>query len=65
MCLKSNLRFQIFVSICCHHPETIGHLLWECPLTRNEWALFRGKLHPRKINDLFLKKKILIIHKIR
>ena len=25
--------------ICCQKPESIGHLLWECPLARNVWAL--------------------------
>ena len=30
--------------ICCQKPESIGHLLWECPLVRNVWALCRGKI---------------------
>ena len=28
--------------ICCQQPETVGHLLWECPLARNVWAQCRG-----------------------
>ncbi|KAL0012258.1 hypothetical protein SO802_007366 [Lithocarpus litseifolius] len=26
------------------HEETTGHILWECPLARNVWALVRGRI---------------------
>uniref|UniRef100_A0A7N2MF44 Reverse transcriptase zinc-binding domain-containing protein n=1 Tax=Quercus lobata TaxID=97700 RepID=A0A7N2MF44_QUELO len=30
--------------ICRHEEETVCHVLWECPLATNVWALFKGKL---------------------
>ena len=30
--------------VCCQKTESTGHLLWECPLARNVWALCRGKI---------------------
>ncbi|KAK9989399.1 hypothetical protein SO802_029638 [Lithocarpus litseifolius] len=29
--------------ICHHRAETVSHILWECPLARNVWAIFKGK----------------------
>ena len=37
--------------ICCQQPETVGHLLWECPLARNVWAQCRGGIQKCQ-NDL-------------
>ena len=39
-------RVQVdpYCEICCQNPESVGHLLWECSLARNMWALCRGGL---------------------
>ena len=29
--------------ICHHSSETVSHILWECPLARNVWAIFKGR----------------------
>ena len=29
--------------ICHHSSETVSHILWECPLARNVWAIFKGQ----------------------
>ena len=29
--------------ICQHRSETVSHILWECPLARNVWAIFKGR----------------------
>ena len=41
---------------CKQQPETIGHMLWECPFARNTWALVRGRLQkcPYEATDIFL-----------
>ena len=31
-------------TICRQHDETVAHVLWECSLARNVWAMVRGKL---------------------
>nr|POE88676.1 hypothetical protein CFP56_47875 [Quercus suber] len=31
-------------TICKQHDETVAHVLWECPLARNVWAMVRGRL---------------------
>ena len=30
--------------MCCQQRETVCHILWDCPLARNVWALVRGKI---------------------
>ena len=30
--------------LCQQKTETTGHVLWECPLARNVWALVKGKI---------------------
>ena len=30
--------------ICCQKSESVGHILWECPLARNVWAICQGKI---------------------
>ena len=40
-----NLPLFLFrCELCCNSPESIGHLLRECPFARNVWALCRGKI---------------------
>ena len=29
---------------CCQQPETNSHLLWECPMARNVWAILKGRV---------------------
>ncbi|KAL0011861.1 hypothetical protein SO802_006969 [Lithocarpus litseifolius] len=45
----------------CHQCETICHVLWECPFTRNVWALFKGTLQKcsNETDDFFLLFKML------
>ncbi|KAK9984238.1 hypothetical protein SO802_033763 [Lithocarpus litseifolius] len=31
-------------AICGEHDEAVIHILWQCPLARNVWALVRGRL---------------------
>ena len=31
-------------TVCRQHEETTRHILWECPLARNVWALVRGRI---------------------
>nr|POE70889.1 putative ribonuclease h protein [Quercus suber] len=35
-------------TICKQHDETVAHVLWECPLARNVWAMVRGR-HSRRL----------------
>ena len=30
--------------ICCQQPEKYSHLLWECPMARNVWAISKGRV---------------------
>ena len=48
--------------ICCQQPDSVGHLLWECPLAQNVWALCRGGLQKCQNNlcDLFLLFRTLL-----
>lgn len=39
---KRKVQVDPHCAICCQQPESVGHLLWECPLARNVWALCRG-----------------------
>ena len=43
-CMGEKMKIDPQCEICCQKPESIGHLLWECPLARNVWALCRGKI---------------------
>lgn len=37
---KRRVRVDPLFELCCQQPETVGHLLWECPLARKFWALY-------------------------
>ena len=41
---------------CKQQPKVVGHMLWECPFTRNTWALVKGRLQncPNEATDIFL-----------
>ena len=53
---KKRVRVNKKCELCCHHCETICHVLWECPFARNVWALFRGTLQKcsNEADDFFL-----------
>ena len=41
--------------ICCQQPESTSHLLWECPLARNVWAISKGRVQKcsNQVQDFF------------
>ena len=41
--------------LCQQTPETTRHILWECPLARNVWALVKGKIqkYSNEARDFF------------
>ena len=41
---RKNLQVEPCCAICYQPRETMCHTLWECPLTRNVWALVKGKI---------------------
>ena len=58
---KKQIRVEERCELCYHHSETISHVLWECPLARNIWALFRGTIQKcsNETDDCFLLFKML------
>ena len=58
---KKRIRVEQRCELCHHHAETIGHVLCECPLARNVWALFRGTIQKcrNEVDDFFLLFKML------
>ena len=48
--------------ICCQKSESVGHILWECPLARNVWAICRGKIQkcPNDARELFALFRMLV-----
>lgn len=42
--------------ICYQHPETVTHVLWECPFARNVWGLCKGRIQKcsNTASDFFL-----------
>ena len=64
---RDNLHFQKTkidpqCEFCCQQLESIAHLLWECPFSRNVWALCRGKIQKCSNNaqDIFMLFRWLI-----
>ena len=57
------VQIESLCGVCCQEPETTGHILWECPLARNVWALDKGKTQKcsNEARDFFL----LFGHKAR
>ena len=41
---RRRVRVDPRCELCCQQTESAGHLLWECPLARNVWALCRGRI---------------------
>uniref|UniRef100_A0A7N2R3U7 Reverse transcriptase zinc-binding domain-containing protein n=1 Tax=Quercus lobata TaxID=97700 RepID=A0A7N2R3U7_QUELO len=48
--------------ICCKKPESVGHILCECPLARNVWAICKGKIHkcPKDAREFFALFRMLV-----
>ena len=46
---------------CKQQPETVGHVLWECPFARNTWVVVWGSLQkcPNEATDFFLLFRML------
>ena len=40
---RKKVRVEMTCEFCCLDPETVTHVLWECPFARNVWSLFKGK----------------------
>ncbi|KAK9986836.1 hypothetical protein SO802_031787 [Lithocarpus litseifolius] len=40
---RHKVRVEMRCEICRQQPETVSHILWECPFAQNVWALFKGK----------------------
>ena len=53
---KRRVQVDPHCAICCQQPESVGHLLWECAIARNVWALCQGGLQKCANNccDFFL-----------
>ncbi|XP_075640643.1 uncharacterized protein LOC142612431 [Castanea sativa] len=59
---RRKVRIDDRCSICCQQSETTCHILWECPLARNVWALVRGKLQKSNsatVNFLMLARQMM------
>ena len=50
--LHHKIQVDPICTICGQHDETTVHILWECPLAKNVWALVRGKLQKCNANAL-------------
>lgn len=59
---KRKVTVDPHCTICRHHEETVSHILWECPLARNVWALVRGKLQKCQVHaaEFFLLVRALM-----
>ena len=46
---------------CKKQPETVCHVLWECPFAHNTWAVVRGRLQkcPNEFTDFFVLLRML------
>ena len=46
---------------CKQQPESVCHVLWECPFSRNTWAVVRGRLQkcPNEVFDFFVLLRML------
>ena len=46
---------------CKKQPETVCHVLWECPFARNTWAVVRGRLQKcqNEFTDFFVLLRML------
>ena len=40
---RRRVKITPHCEICQYRSETVSHILWECPLARNVWALFKGR----------------------
>lgn len=59
---RRKVRIDDRCSICCQQNETTCHILWECPLARNVWALVRGQLQKSNstiVNFLMLARQMM------
>ena len=58
---KKGVSVEEKCELCCYHCETSCHVLWECPLVRNAWALFKGTVQKcsNKRGNFFLLFKML------
>ena len=53
---RRRVQVDPMCGMCCQKPESVGHLLWECPLARNVWALCSGRIQkcPNTEGDFFM-----------
>ena len=58
---KKRINEEERCELCYHHSETTSHVLWECPMARNVWALFKGTIQKcsNEAGDFFLLFKML------
>ena len=59
---KRRVQVDSHCVICCQQLESVGHLLWECALARNVWALCQGGLQKcaNSCCDFFLLFQMLV-----
>lgn len=52
---RHRVQVEPWCELCCQCRETVAHVLWECPLARNVWALCQGKVQkcPNTVQDFF------------
>lgn len=42
---RRRMKVDSRCDICCQQLESNSHLLWECPLAWNVWAILKGRVH--------------------
>jgi hypothetical protein len=45
---QRKIRDSLLCTICLQDAETFPHILWQCPLAQNTWAITRGSFHKMK-----------------
>lgn len=59
---KTQVMVDPRYEFCCQKPESVGHLLWECPLARNALAICWGKIQkcPNDAREFFALFRMLV-----
>ena len=59
---RRKVQLEPTCGLCCQCTETVEHVLWECPLARNVWALSSGKIQkcPNEAPEFYSLFRLLI-----